>query len=108
VFYFSFQGFFMWGLCVFYLPCHWSWFFFKKPTSGFIGWFCSHSFFAFSSSKFLISTEVNMSFSNDMDDEYEKLFRRLNPPRYVLCRFVIFFFFNFLSESDLKFFPSWC
>jgi hypothetical protein len=33
-----------------------------------------------------------MSFSNDMDDEYEKLFRRLNPPRYVLCRFVIFFF----------------
>jgi len=49
-------------------------------------------FFAFSSSKFLISTEVNVSFSNDMDDEYEKLFRRLNPPRYVLCRFVIFFF----------------
>ena len=60
--------------------------------SGFIGWFCSHSFFAFSSSKFLISTEVNMSFSNDMDDEYEKLVRRLNPPRYVLCKFIIFFF----------------
>jgi hypothetical protein len=48
-----------------------------------------------------------VSFSNDMDDEYEKLFRRLNPPKYVLCRFVIFFF-NFLSESDLKFFPSRC
>ncbi|XP_024447231.1 uncharacterized protein LOC112325301 [Populus trichocarpa] len=28
--------------------------------------------------------EVNMSFSNDMDDEYEKLFRRLNPPRVVI------------------------
>ncbi|KAF9674218.1 hypothetical protein SADUNF_Sadunf10G0104700 [Salix dunnii] len=25
-----------------------------------------------------------MSFSNDMDDEYEKLFRRLNPPRVVI------------------------
>ncbi|CAN1794966.1 ACT domain-containing protein ACR4 [Linum perenne] len=25
--------------------------------------------------------ELNMSFSNAMDDEYEKLFRRLNPPR---------------------------
>ncbi|CAI0390478.1 unnamed protein product [Linum tenue] len=28
--------------------------------------------------------ELNMSFSNDMDDEYEKLFRRLNPPRVVI------------------------
>ncbi|XP_050203883.1 ACT domain-containing protein ACR4 isoform X1 [Mercurialis annua] len=28
--------------------------------------------------------DVNMSFSNDMDDEYEKLFRRLNPPRVVI------------------------
>ncbi|KAI5573184.1 hypothetical protein BDE02_10G062400 [Populus trichocarpa] len=28
--------------------------------------------------------EVNVSFSNDMDDEYEKLFRRLNPPRVVI------------------------
>ncbi|XP_011009626.1 PREDICTED: uncharacterized protein LOC105114683 isoform X2 [Populus euphratica] len=28
--------------------------------------------------------EVNMSFSNDMDDECEKLFRRLNPPRVVI------------------------
>jgi hypothetical protein len=27
--------------------------------------------------------EVNRSFSHDMDDEYEKLFRRMNPPRYV-------------------------
>ncbi|KAJ6945688.1 hypothetical protein NC651_000680 [Populus alba x Populus x berolinensis] len=25
-----------------------------------------------------------MSFSNDMDDEYEKLLRRLNPPRVVI------------------------
>lgn len=25
-----------------------------------------------------------MSFSNDLDDEYEKLFRRLNPPRVVI------------------------
>jgi len=41
--------------------------------------------------KIFISTEINMSFSNDMDDEYEKLFRRLNPPRCVSCRFFIFF-----------------
>ncbi|KAF4367902.1 hypothetical protein G4B88_003902 [Cannabis sativa] len=27
--------------------------------------------------------EVNMSFSHDMDDEYEKLIRRMNPPRYI-------------------------
>jgi hypothetical protein len=41
--------------------------------------------------KIFISTEVNMSFSNDLDDEYEKLFRRLNPPRCVSFRFFIFF-----------------
>ncbi|RDX73085.1 ACT domain-containing protein ACR4, partial [Mucuna pruriens] len=29
-------------------------------------------------------SEVNMSFSHYMDDEYEKLFRRLNPPRVVI------------------------
>lgn len=29
-------------------------------------------------------SEDNMSFSNDMDDEYEKLFRRMNPPRVVI------------------------
>lgn len=29
-------------------------------------------------------SEVNMSFSNDIDDEYEKLFRRMNPPRVVI------------------------
>ncbi|XP_059445781.1 ACT domain-containing protein ACR4 [Corylus avellana] len=29
-------------------------------------------------------SEVNMSFSHDMDDEYEKLFRRMNPPRVVI------------------------
>ncbi|XP_062162934.1 ACT domain-containing protein ACR4-like [Alnus glutinosa] len=28
--------------------------------------------------------EVNRSFSHDMDDEYEKLFRRMNPPRVVI------------------------
>lgn len=28
-------------------------------------------------------SEVNMSFSHYMDDEYEKLFRRMNPPRYT-------------------------
>ncbi|GAV79541.1 ACT domain-containing protein [Cephalotus follicularis] len=28
--------------------------------------------------------EVNTSFSHDMDDEYKKLFRRLNPPRVVI------------------------
>ncbi|KAJ9174129.1 hypothetical protein P3X46_017189 [Hevea brasiliensis] len=28
--------------------------------------------------------ELNMGFSQDMDDEYEKLFRRLNPPRVVI------------------------
>ncbi|XP_062111318.1 ACT domain-containing protein ACR4-like [Humulus lupulus] len=28
--------------------------------------------------------EVNMSFSHDMDDEYEKLIRRMNPPRVVI------------------------
>lgn len=32
-------------------------------------------------------SEVNMGFSQYMDDEYEKLFRRLNPPRY---EFMIF------------------
>ncbi|KAI4314051.1 hypothetical protein L6164_026994 [Bauhinia variegata] len=29
-------------------------------------------------------SEVNMSFSHCMDDEYEKLFRRMNPPRVVI------------------------
>ncbi|KAI4357968.1 hypothetical protein L6164_001880 [Bauhinia variegata] len=29
-------------------------------------------------------SEVNMSFSHYMDDEYEKLFRRMNPPRVVI------------------------
>ncbi|KAL5553576.1 hypothetical protein UlMin_040977 [Ulmus minor] len=28
--------------------------------------------------------EVNMSFSHDMDDEYEKFIRRMNPPRVVI------------------------
>ncbi|KAL6349906.1 hypothetical protein AAG906_002013 [Vitis piasezkii] len=28
--------------------------------------------------------ETNMSFSQDMDDEYEKLIRRMNPPRVVI------------------------
>ncbi|XVF85758.1 hypothetical protein PTKIN_Ptkin17bG0143000 [Pterospermum kingtungense] len=28
--------------------------------------------------------EMNMSFSHDMDDEYEKLIRRMNPPRVVI------------------------
>ncbi|BBG94359.1 ACT domain repeat 4 [Prunus dulcis] len=28
--------------------------------------------------------EVSMSFSHDMDDEYEKLIRRMNPPRVVI------------------------
>ncbi|KAF5727799.1 ACT domain-containing protein ACR4 isoform X2 [Tripterygium wilfordii] len=28
--------------------------------------------------------DVNMSFSHDMDDEYEKLIRRMNPPRVVI------------------------
>jgi len=30
---------------------------------------------------FLIA-DVSMSFSQDMDNEYEKLIRRMNPPRY--------------------------
>ncbi|KAJ7943299.1 ACT domain containing protein [Quillaja saponaria] len=29
-------------------------------------------------------SEVSMGFSHDMDDEYEKLFRRMNPPRVVI------------------------
>ncbi|KAF2325486.1 hypothetical protein GH714_029465 [Hevea brasiliensis] len=33
---------------------------------------------------FFLGLEVNLSFSHDMDDEYEKLFRRLNPPRVVI------------------------
>jgi len=42
-------------------------------------------------------SEVNMSYSQShyMDDEYEKLFRRMNPPRYQ-------FFFR-LIEKDAKF-----
>lgn len=43
-----------------------------------------------------------MSFSQDMDDEYEKLIRRMNPPRYIYSLSlppkyysILFFFFPF-------------
>ena len=60
----------------------WLWWFSKKMS--FLIWLV----------KILILTayisEVNMSFSNDMDDEYGKLFRRMNPPRYV--NFLLFLY----------------
>ncbi|KAJ6768563.1 ACT DOMAIN-CONTAINING PROTEIN ACR4-RELATED [Salix koriyanagi] len=63
----------------------------KKPTflvlrAAFVPIAFLLSFFILFSVQFFyfISTEINMRFSNDMDDEYEKLFRRLNPPRVVI------------------------
>lgn len=44
-------------------------------------------------------SEVNMSYSQShyMDDEYEKLFRRMNPPRYY------FFFFSFYHLTKIDY-----
>lgn len=33
---------------------------------------------------FLVRTETSASFSDNMDDEYAKLIRRMNPPRYMV------------------------
>lgn len=56
----AFDSHWLWGFCY----CH----------------VLSSDWFVFSLIAFM--SEVNMSFSHYMDDEYEKLFRRMNPPRY--------------------------
>jgi len=55
-----------------------------------------------------------MSFTQDMDDEYEKLIRRMNPPRYVLLlspnlqsSIVCFLLMEYLTHLFTVVFSGW-